>query len=1723
MRKRIKAALRATLRVVVAIGLIVPQTGVGLAFADAGGAGASGGSGAAGVESPATLATALTAENLAAGDASAGGFEMQGATGAAAVVEQSITGSAPDFSKLNGTNWMSGVDGQRKLSDINIPGTHDSGCNKVYSAYLYAAEDGAKTQSRYIEEQLEDGVRIFDLRLTDYNQADWAESATSIWISHGTFWGKLNFLYYGCAKDDGKVMRLWTVMKYFDDFLKAHPSETLIVQIAPEYTKHETKNEKGETVSDYSNIWQKARNTLLQWRNIIYKEPGSAFDEWKFNTMPKLEDARGKIVFCSKSPSDLGYGMQLVTQNNQADMTVGGVDFRYENQYEKTDEQKLEQVKRIYTEYNQDLPRNLRSSVRKAVFANTSSNRAGSLGQRPATIAKTVNRALYEGADPFFKIGGKYYGWVNSDFMTAPMAERIWKNNFPNDLQYAKVRYKSQSGTVVRESTMMVGSKVKLPTSAGEFAVPGTTFHGWDVNGFSKEAGEEIVIEEDTDIVADNSMEWSDLRTLIVNTYVAGGPGTITLTQDVSASTSFRPSNMGTIPDSELTINLNGKTLDVGSAGITVAGNSKLTLNGPGILTGKDLTMGSKLGAITVEEGATLTLQGGMQLQGCRSFNGAGVNVKDGATLNVADATITGNTATKKGGGVYVHSRAKLNVSGAAKVIGNKVQASDGAEAAASNVYLDKGALVTVNGALSGDARIGVTSADAGAQAGAYATVVTSGLRNRGSASNITSDSGSYVVAANSAGEAALQKARTVKFDTHGGSVVKPQAVTTGDRVMRPSDPSMSHAGFGGWYTDADLKMPYDFSAPVTADMTLHAKWNPWTYAVKIDKNDGSAATSQTVQYGAKVAKPDDPIREGYEFTGWEQRVVVEYTGGTYNYWVDYNFDSPVTCGFVLRAKWKKRGDCAVSFNSNGGSAVDAQSIAYGGKAARPADPVMGDKRFAGWFSDADLTKSYDFETPVTDVLTLYAKWEAAQAGLHLVAFDSNGGTSVGAVSVSNGQVTPAPPEPTREGYTFDGWYASSSLDGSPFDFDSTPITGDMMLHAKWTVDRFTVSFDAGTGKAADNPSAQLNVEYDGHAIEPGAIARDGYEFLGWFRVVRSGLDDDDIAAMQAEFARNPGYADVFWLDEEGKTLLGKHDFRTHGITGPTTLRARWVELHTVAFDSGGAGAVAFQTVCHGETAIEPPEPVRDRYLFDGWYASDSSGGLAAVPFDFTTPITGDVSLSAGWVKEKCAVTFNGNGGGAVDSQTIDGGDVPSKPAEPVKEGSLFIGWYELWSPSLSAEEVQLVKDSIEEDPSLATEFWLDEENALGLGAGGTALLAAYDFVNGCVIEDTTLYARWTDDFHTVTFDAGAVDAISPVARRVIDGYAVERPADPVRAGYLLEGWYTSTGITVADEGDGSSGGEPDGEAGAADISITKADYDALVEQQPDLAENLWLDGADLRFRYDFDQGVGEDLELKARWVTSIANAPLMLSGTSFVYNGKVQKPVVANVGGKTLVEGVDYTCVWSNANSTNVGSYTVKAVGKGDYGGTSAAAAYAITKADQPIAGLSETYSRTFGDAAFNLGASAPTLLSYRSSNVQVASVSPAGRVTIVGAGEAKITVSAGESGNYKPASKTVTVKVAKASQSIRVKTTKKTYKASKLKSKARKFTIGAKASGGGKLSYKVTKKNAKLKFSKGKVTVAKGAKRGTYKMKVKIRAKATANFNAPKAKTVTIAVKVK
>lgn len=229
----------------------------------------------------------------------------------------------------------------------------------------------------------------------------------------------------------------------------------------------------------------------------------------------------------------------------------------------------------------------------------------------------------------------------------------------------------------------------------------------------------------------------------------------------------------------------------------------------------------------------------------------------------------------------------------------------------------------------------------------------------------------------------------------------------------------------------------WDASFPivVTKDLTFNATWEINQYTVTYESNGGSVVSEETVDYNQKFTQPTAPTKEEHNFIGW-------YTDAALTQ--PYDFNSPAKADMTLYAKWKINA-YTVTYDSNGGSEVSAQTVNSSELFTQPEAPIKEHYTFAGWYTDEALIQAYDFSTPAKADITLYAKWEI---NAYTVTYESNGGSEVNAQTVNANDFFTALDAPTREGYIFGGWYADEALT-QPYDFN-TPATADIILYAKW-------------------------------------------------------------------------------------------------------------------------------------------------------------------------------------------------------------------------------------------------------------------------------------------------------------------------------------------------------------------------------------------------------------------------------------------------------------------------------------------------------------------------------------------------------------------------------------------------------------------------------------------------------------------------------------------------
>jgi uncharacterized repeat protein (TIGR02543 family) len=225
---------------------------------------------------------------------------------------------------------------------------------------------------------------------------------------------------------------------------------------------------------------------------------------------------------------------------------------------------------------------------------------------------------------------------------------------------------------------------------------------------------------------------------------------------------------------------------------------------------------------------------------------------------------------------------------------------------------------------------------------------------------------------------------------------------------------------------------------------------------VKYNPNGGQGTMSDTEGILQETANAADNqfTRSGYSFAGWNTKA--DGTGTSYKAGAAVKLDNDAV---TLFAQWTKNAPTkhTVTFHPNNGQSDSTTSVENGSKVSKPTDPTRDGYKFDGWYTDSDLKNAYDFSTPVTSNLDLYAKWTKEETPVtpvtpvtdHTVTFHPSNGQSDFTQTVADGNKVSQPADPVQDGYTFNGWYTDSALTNL-YDFD-TPVTSDLDLYAKWT------------------------------------------------------------------------------------------------------------------------------------------------------------------------------------------------------------------------------------------------------------------------------------------------------------------------------------------------------------------------------------------------------------------------------------------------------------------------------------------------------------------------------------------------------------------------------------------------------------------------------------------------------------------------------------------------
>ena len=237
--------------------------------------------------------------------------------------------------------------------------------------------------------------------------------------------------------------------------------------------------------------------------------------------------------------------------------------------------------------------------------------------------------------------------------------------------------------------------------------------------------------------------------------------------------------------------------------------------------------------------------------------------------------------------------------------------------------------------------------------------------------------------------------------------------------------------------------------------------------------------------------------------------------------------------------------------------------------------------------------------------LTIDVKYDLDE---HTLTFETNGGSAINSVTVRHGNAVARPADPTKDKYTFIGWYADPEFT-EEYDF-ATVLEADKTIYAKFEL--------------TSTPIGDIYVRYD--VLHIKQLPDGTYDLANAEVEHLSAKKDTTVTAV----AKNYSATHHFFNSKLG-TLTGTAIQPYMGVDGKpvyTILSVYYdLDFHTLTFDTMGGSKIAPETVRHGLTVAKPKDPVNGGFLFDGWYTDKTY----RTPYNFATPLTQDTTIYAKW------------------------------------------------------------------------------------------------------------------------------------------------------------------------------------------------------------------------------------------------------------------------------------------------------------------------------------------------------------------------------------------------------------------------------------------------------------------------------------------------------------
>jgi len=277
----------------------------------------------------------------------------------------------------------------------------------------------------------------------------------------------------------------------------------------------------------------------------------------------------------------------------------------------------------------------------------------------------------------------------------------------------------------------------------------------------------------------------------------------------------------------------------------------------------------------------------------------------------------------------------------------------------------------------------------------------------------------------------------------------------------------------------------------------------------------------------------------------------------------------------------------------------------------------------------------------------LYAIWSANTLN---ITYNFGGATSTSggaATTIYGGTISTLPTQPTRAGYSFNGWFTASADGTQITTSDPHGQSSNFTLYAQWSANPLTITYNF-TGASSTTGGSTSTITGGTVSSLPADPTKSGYTFNGWFTASTGG----------------------------SQILTGG----AHGQSANFTLYAQWVPLgsNTITFNSNsGSGTMSNQST-NVSTAITTNTFTRTGYSFTVWN-TESGGGGTTYADGATYSFAASITLYAQWSANTLNITYDTNGGSSItggEATTVTGGTISSLPEDPTQAGYTFKGWF---------------------------------------------------------------------------------------------------------------------------------------------------------------------------------------------------------------------------------------------------------------------------------------------------------------------------------------------------------------------------------------------------------------------------------------------------------------